>query len=42
LDFPNKKRNTILAALCAAVAMVGYGLLTGIIHVESIEEDYDE
>ena len=32
-DFPNKKRNTVVAVLFATLAMVGYALSTGIIKV---------
>lgn len=33
-EFPNKRRNQILAALVATVAMTGYALSTGIVEVK--------
>lgn len=34
-EFPNKRRNQILAAFVATLAMVGYALSTGIVEVSS-------
>ncbi|XP_001601774.2 metaxin-1 isoform X1 [Nasonia vitripennis] len=38
-EFPNKRRNQILAGIFAAVAMLGYALSTGIVQVQ--DSDYD-
>jgi len=35
-EFPNKRRNQILAAFAATLAMVGYALSTGIVKVSFI------
>lgn len=35
-EFPNKRRNQILAAFVATVAMVGYALSAGIVEVSSV------
>lgn len=35
-EFPNKRRNQILAALVATLAMAGYALSTGIVEVSFV------
>lgn len=40
-DFPNKRRNQILAGVFATVAMTGYALSTGLVGV-SLKDDDDE
>ncbi|XP_047120827.1 metaxin-1 isoform X1 [Schistocerca piceifrons] len=41
-DFPNKRRNQILAGLFATVAMTGYALSTGLVGVKLKDDDDDD
>ena len=38
-EFPNKKRNMILAGIFAATSMLTYAFVSGLISVEVIEDD---
>ena len=41
-EFPNKKRNIILAGIVAMTAMVGYAFLNGLIQIEITDVDETE
>ena len=36
-DFPNKRRNMVIAGVVVGVAMLGYALLSGLVHVDFVE-----
>ena len=38
-EFPNKKRNMILAGIFAASSMVTYAFISGLISIEVIDQD---
>ncbi|KAL5004858.1 hypothetical protein ScPMuIL_018314 [Solemya velum] len=39
LDFPHKKRNMFLSAIFAAIAMVGYAFMSGLVQIEVVDEE---